>query len=117
MKKLNKFIKPTIIFIISIILIPLILALINIFNIKTTKIEIIIISSILMLFLGFIIGKKSKNKGYLNGILLSCICISIMLILSIIFSFKLNINSLIYYIIILFSTVFGSMLGISKNNK
>ena len=117
MKFFKPYIKPLIIFFISLLVIPLLLTIQNLFNIETSRIEVIIISSILMLILGIILGSKVNNKGYLNGILFSTVCILIMLILSLIFSFKLNINSLIYYIIILFSNVFGSMIGISLKHK
>lgn len=117
MKLLNKYIKPLIIFFISLLIIPFILTILNLFGLNTSRIEIIIISAILMLILGFILGRSCINKGYLNGLLFSSTTILIMVIISLIFSFKLNINSLIYYIILLFSTVFGSMLGISLKKK
>lgn len=117
MKLLKIYIKPLIIFFISLLIIPLLLTIQNILNIETNRIEIIIISSILMLILGIILGKKVNNKGYLNGLLFSTICILIMIILSLIFRFKLNINSIIYFVIILFSNVFGSMIGISLKQK
>ena len=62
-------------------------------------------------------SKKSNNKGYLKGLLFSAICILILTLFSLIFKFYLNINSLIYYIILIISTTFGSMLGINKKSK
>lgn len=117
MKFFKPYIKPLIIFFISLFAIPLILTIQNLFNIETSRIEIIIITSILMLILGIILGRKVNSKGYLNGLLLSTISILFIVILSLIFKYTLNINSLIYYIILLFSTVFGSMIGISLKQK
>ena len=67
--------------------------------------------------IGIILGRKSNNKGYLKGILFSTVCILLLTILSLIFKFTLNMNSLIYYVILLISTTFGSMLGINKKSK
>ena len=70
-----------------------------------------------MFIIGIITGKNTNNKGYLKGLLVSVVCIFILVILSLIFKFTLNINSLIYYIILVISTIFGSMLGINKKKK
>ena len=112
-----KYLKSIIFFFISLIIIPFLLTLSNIFKIETNKIIIIIIWAIIMFISGFLVGKKTNNKGYLKGLLFSIFCIFILLLLSLIFGFKLNINSLIYYIILIISTTFGSMMGISKSKK
>ena len=70
-----------------------------------------------MFIIGIITGKNTNSKGYLKGLLVSVICILILTLLSIIFKFTLNINSIIYYIILIISTIFGSMLGINKKTK
>ncbi|MBQ3020906.1 MAG: TIGR04086 family membrane protein [Bacilli bacterium] len=117
MNTFYKYLKSLIIFMSSIIIIPFFLSLFNLLKLETNKIMIIIIGSILMFIIGFILGRKSNSKGYLNGLLLSVICIFILVILSLIFRFSLNINTLIYYVILVISTVFGSMLGINKKVK
>lgn len=114
---LFKYLKSFIIFFISLLIIPGILTIFNLFNIHINRIIIIIISSILMLVIGFITGINSNSKGYLNGILISTISVLFMLLLSLIFRVSININSLIYYVIIIFSGCFGSMIGINKKNK
>lgn len=114
---LFKYLKSFILFFISLLIIPGILTIFNLFNIHMNRIIIIIISSILMLIIGFITGINSNSKGYLNGLLISTISIIFMLLLSLIFRVSININSLIYYIIIIFSGCFGSMIGINKKNK
>lgn len=81
----------------------------NIFNIL--KMIIIIIS---LFISGILLGKKSKKKGWLEGLKLSGIVIFIILIINLIFIKEFNLQTIIYYIIILLSCVFGSMLGINK---
>lgn len=117
MDTIFKYIKPLIIFLSSLIIIPFILTILNLLKLETNKTFIIIISSILMFIIGIILGRKTNNKGYLKGLLFSSICMLILTIFSLLFKFTLNINSLIYYIILIISTTFGSMLGINKKSK
>ena len=112
-----KYIKSLIIFLSSLIIIPAFLTIFNLLKINTSRILIIIIGSILMLIVGFITGKSSNSKGYLNGLIVSVISIIILLLLSLIFGFKLNINSLIYYVVLVVSTTLGSMIGINIKSK
>jgi len=117
MNTIFKYIKPLIIFISSLIIVPFILTILNLLKLETNKLIIIIVYSIIMFVIGIILGKFSNNKGYLRGLLFSTLCILILTLLSLIFKFTLNINSLIYYVILIISTTFGSMLGINKKSK
>lgn len=109
--------KSLIIFLSSIIIIPFFLTLFNLMKLETNKISIIIISSILMFIIGIITGRSSNSKGYLKGLLVSMVSILILVLLSLIFKFTLNINTLIYYIILVISTIFGSMIGINRKKE
>ena len=117
MNTIFKYIKPLILFISSLIIIPFILTLFNLMKLETNKTIIIILFSIIMFIIGIILGKNSNNKGYLKGILFSIICVLFIILLSLIFKYPINISSLIYYIILVISTTFGSMLGINKKSK
>ena len=78
--------------------------------IRYFKIIIVILSSLLG---GYSIGKKSTNKGYLSGLKLSAIIVSLFLIINIILKgFKWY--HLVYYIIIMIVTIIGSMIGINR---
>ena len=117
MNTFYKYIKSIIIFLTSIVTIPILLTIFNLLKLKTNRIMIIIIGSLLMFIIGLILGKKSESKGYLQGLLLSVITILILVILSLILKFPLNINTLIYYVILTITTILGSMLGINKKTK
>lgn len=117
MNTFSKYIKSLIIFLSSIVTIPIFLTIFNLLKLKTNRIMIIIIGAILMFIIGFILGKQSESKGYLNGLLLSVITILILVITSLIFRFPLNINTLIYYVILAITTIFGSMIGINRKTK
>lgn len=116
------FIKNVSLSILYIILIMLVLTFIltlfsyfNIIGDKVISIFKIIIPVVSLFIGGFLIGKKSLKKGWLEGLKLSLI----FLILLIIFEYlaldqSFNIKNILYYLILSISSIFGSMIGISK---
>ena len=92
-----------------------ILYYLNILNDGFNNYLLLLSSFISMLVGGIYIGFKSKEKGYLEGLKIGLISIFILMILSIIL-YKTNINSknIIYYLILLSSSILGSMIGINK---
>ena len=116
MKSIKKYLIGTSYTLLSIIILSLIVTIFSYFNLfnygllKWLKIFIPIIS----IFIGGLyIGKYSLKKGYLEGIKLALIYIFISLIFSLIFkSFKFNI--LIYYVVLIFASMGGAMIGINK---
>lgn len=80
---------------------------------KTLKILIPIVS----LFIGgIIIGKNSKNKGWLEGLKFGGITIILLVLIGLIFpNNNFDIKRIIYYLILIFISTIGSMLGISKD--
>jgi len=82
---------------------------------KILKIIIVISSTFISAYL---LGAKSKNKGYLEGLKLGGLLIFILLLLNLIFgTFKFPV--LLYYLIILVTSILGSMVGINlkRNNS
>lgn len=112
-----KYIKSFILFLLYIILFPIFLTIMNLVKINTNKIIIIISGSIFMFIIGLLLGKKTNKNGYLNGLLLSTISVFFIFISSLIFKYSLNINSLIYYLVLIISTIFGSIIGVNKKIK
>lgn len=104
--------------ILTMVVLTFILTLFSYFNIIGDKVVSIfkIIIPVVSLFIGgFLIGKKSLKKGWLEGLKLSLI----FLILLIIFEYlsldqSFNIKNILYYLILSISSIFGSMIGISK---
>lgn len=94
-----------------------IVTLFNYFNLLSSNVAntLILIIVIVSLFIGsFLLGKKSNKKGYLEGIKYSVIFILFLVIINLIFIKVFEIKSLIYFLIIIISSTFGSMLGINK---
>lgn len=76
-----------------------------------------ILSIIISIFTGgFIIGRKSNNKGYLNGIVFGLILICFSFILCLIFS-SIQFKLFIYYLVIITSACLGGTIGIHKKKK
>lgn len=92
-----------------------ILYYLNILNDGFNNYLLLLSSFISMLVGGIYIGLRSKEKGYIEGLKIGLISIFILMILSIIL-YKTNINSknIIYYLILLSSSILGSMIGINK---
>lgn len=105
----------------SLIIITFVTTIFNYFNIISDNIISIfkILIPIISLFIGgFYIGKKSNNKGYLEGLKFGLIFSMFLLVfnflaLSISFKFKY----LLFYLIIIISSILGSMIGININKK
>lgn len=114
-----KLVSKSLLYVFSIIIVSTIIITIfnniNFFNAKVTSIFKIIIPLVSVFIGGFMIGKKSKNKGWLEGLKFGFIVIVIFILMNlIIFRQKFEFRYLLYYFILLFATIFGSMIGINK---
>ena len=87
----------------------------NIFSDKVMSIVKIIIPIIGLLIGGFYIGKRTNKKGFLEGLKLGLIFSLLLIIFNILVlnnSFKLK--YLLFYLILIASSILGSMIGINK---
>ena len=115
-----KVLSKSIIYVISIILvITIFVTILSYFNIFSDNIIKFfkLITPIISIFIGaLIMGRNSNKNGYLEGIKLAIIIDFLFIIFSIIFNnFKLE--SIIFYIILLASSILGSIIGIQKKVK
>ena len=102
---------------IILLVLNLFLTLISYFNIINNTSIFQIIFLVISLFIGsFLIGKNSKKKGWLEGLKFGLIFSLLLLILNLIFFQSFKLSSLIYFSIMIFSSILGSMIGISKRN-
>lgn len=104
-------------FIILFIITLLLSSLFYYFEILDLKV-VNIINYILTLLLFFIFGMKlsniRKSKGYLNGFVIGVIMTLLFSLVTIITS-KYSINTLIYYLTLILSSITGGIVGVSKN--
>ncbi len=91
---------------------------INLIGSKTLSVLEILTPLIALFIGGFSIGRKSKKKGWLEGLKLS----GIFLVILILFQYlglqsSFSLKNILFYVLIVASTVFGSMIGINKAPK
>lgn len=85
----------------------------NIINNKVMNIAKIIIPLFSLALGGFIIGKNSLKNGWLEGLKVGLIVILLILIGNLIFMQKITSKDFVFYLILLVSSIFGSMFGIN----
>ena len=102
----------------SILILTLIVTIFNYFEVfgeKTISIFKIIIPIISFIIGGFYVGKRSNKSGYIEGLkfgIISSIIIIIFNFLAFDNSFKLK--YLLFYSILIISSILGSMIGINR---
>lgn len=114
-----KYIKHLLYIIIPIIIGIIILTVFNylgIFNNGVIRVLEIILILVSVFISSYLLGKRSKSKGYLEGLKLGVLFILILFIINIIIS-KFKLSVLIYYFIILITSILGSMIGINFKKK
>lgn len=114
-----KNIGKSLLYIFSIIIIStFLITILNYFNIIGSKIVTILKILIILIAMfvgGYLIGKNSKQKGWLEGLKLSGIVIVILILFKYLgLQDKFSINHLIYYLILIISCTLGSMIGINR---
>ncbi len=116
--KILDYLKFISLFFLLIIVISFITTLINLTSINSiilTKISIIL-TAISFFIISTIASPKSKDKGYILGIKLGLIMIIFLILINLIFfQSKINIDRIIYYLILLSSSILGGSFG--KNLK
>ena len=104
--------------VLCLLILTFILTLFSYFNIISDKVVSIfkIIIPIISLFIGgFFIGKKSIRKGWLEGLKLSLIFLVVLVIFEYLaLDQSFDIKNILYYLILSISSIFGSMIVISK---
>lgn len=118
MKKVLYYLKKVGIFIGILILFSAITSLLNLLGLSKNISSVItfIFQLLLFLVLGFIHGKKTNKKGFLQGIKVASILILLMWLLSILlYKYNFKISNLVYYVILSLASITGAIIG--KNKK
>lgn len=115
LKNLGVSIIYIVIFILGLTFLFTLLNYINLLNNTVINIIKIIIPVISMFIGGFIIGKKTGKKGWLEGLKLSLIFIVILTLFNYLgLKSNLSLKTIIYYLMLIISTMFGSIIGVNK---
>lgn len=95
-----------------------ILSYFNIINDKIVSIFKILIPIISVLIGSIYMGKHSKKKGFLEGLKLGIIFSLFLVILNIlVFNNFFKLKYLLFYIIIIITSILGSMIGINRKKS
>lgn len=115
---IKKYLYSLLYILIGILLFSIIITILNYFNlIDTNTLKYFkLIAIILPSFIGGIyIGKRAEKLGYLEGLKIGAVVVVIIALLNYLgFNSDFSISSILYYIIILISSVLGSIIGINK---
>ncbi len=120
MKYIKKLLISVLIAILSILILTFLFTFFNYFNIINNKLSTIIKIIIPIFSLaaaGYIIGKKTNKNGWLEGLKLGSIIIILIIIISLLLNQKIEIKNLIFYLLLVLSSTFGTMIGINCNKK
>lgn len=112
------YIKGIIIFLfISLFLIFILSAILSFTNVKENIIDvgIIFISMISILIPSFLLAKKIKKKGIINGAIFGTLCMLLLYLISsfINMKFKLTLNSIIMIFLGIFAGIIGGIFGVN----
>lgn len=116
MKSLKKYFTKYIITSLEILLLTFIITAFYYYDIIPNYIFSFLLLLIILLclfFNSFILGKESKEKGYFEGIKLGSL-FTITFLLIVLITHKFTWKLLIYYFIIITTSILGSILGINK---
>lgn len=72
-----------------------------------------VLTLLMFYMLGLKLSKIRKSKGYLNGFIIGLIITIIFSLITISLS-KYNLNTLIYYLTLILSSITGGIVGVSK---
>ena len=102
----------------TILILTFIITILSYFNLMSDKVVSIfkiIIPVISILIGGFYIGKKSNKKGFIEGLKLGLIFIILLTIFNYLaFDYSFKFKYLLFYLILIVSSILGSMIGINK---
>lgn len=74
-----------------------------------------IITMFIVMFIGgFVTSKKCTSKGWKEGLKIGIIFIIILFLINILFIHQFDFKNIIYFIILIISSIFGGMIGILK---
>ena len=118
---MKKYLLPTAVTTMVVLVGTLIISTFYYFNLISDKLNTIFLYlvSITAMFSGaFLLGKQTKEKGYLSGIIYYFAWLVIMIILSLVFiKASFSVSMLIYFIVLLISSILGSSIGINYKKE
>lgn len=105
----------------SFLILTLLMTLFHYFNIisyKTVSIFKLAIPIICLFIGGFLMGKKSSKKGWLEGIKFGAIFLVFLFLLNYLgLQHSFVMKDIVFYLIMFIASIFGSVIGINRKTK
>ena len=105
----------------SIIIGMFILTFFNYFNIisdKTMNVLKLVLMLLVFVFCGFYLSKRSKKRGYLEGIKIGIfLCLFFILVTILGFNSSFEFRNIIYYLILIIASMTGGIIGKQSRNS
>ena len=108
-------IKNILIILSSLLIVSILITIFNYFDFISNHVLNVLefILLIITFFIGgFLTGENSPKKGWLEGFKFSLVFIILFIFLNIFIYHNLKISTFLYYLILIISSIFGSMIGI-----
>jgi len=87
----------------------------SLLNGKVLNVISVVIMILALLVGGYLTGKKANKKGYLEGIKFGGIMIVLILLFNLlVFKNEFNLISILYYVVLLISSMIGGMVGMMR---
>ena len=87
----------------------------SLLNGKVLNVISVVIMILALLVGGYLTGKKANKKGYLEGIKFGGIMIVLILLFNLlVFKNEFNLISILYYVVLLISSMVGGMVGMMR---
>ena len=120
MNTIKKYGKLFLTFCILLLVFATLLSIFNAFHLLySSGSELIITIGMILIFasIGFCYGKKAPKKGYLEGLKVGCSLVFILFVIYFLFYRSgFSLERLLYYTVLVLSSMFGSMIGINKKS-
>lgn len=117
---MNKYFKALIYSFGTLIILTFIFNTLNYINLITGilfKIVKVIIPIISYFIAGYIMGRNTSKKGYLNGLSIGAIITIIYIIISLLFKCSIGIKTTAFYLLYIIVSIIGSMIGIINKKE
>ena len=114
---LKKYLKISLVPLVSILVLTIIFSLINLFNVSIFPLLYLLLTIAIFFIYGYMIADVSMERGYTKGLLCGTLYSAIFFLLSLIFKTGLSLYMVIFYLLIIISSSLGAMASNLKKNS
>lgn len=121
MKIIKKYGKSISFFLIALLILNLIVSLLNLGGLMFTKTsDIILMIGMIIIYavIGFSFGKTALKNGYMEGLKIGVCLLAFLILINLIFyQTVFSFERFLYYVVLILTSILGSMVGINRQKK